>query len=164
MSYDNDNFGVWDATKNSNSGTTFLYTSSADTIAVITASGYFNDVFGRLSVGSLIWVRGSDANALLEVKAVSSTATTTEVITHGSGAFFVPFAGEHTTVGGAAAEAITVTGVLATDLVVVTHHTVGGAAQTILSALASAADTITVTFSADPSTDNVVTYVVYRAF
>jgi len=74
----------------------------------------------------------------------------------------VAFAASVTTAGGAAAEAITVTGLLATDIVSVTHRTQGAGAQTILSA-APTADTLTVTFSADPSTDNVIDYVVHRA-
>lgn len=74
----------------------------------------------------------------------------------------VKFAGEHTTVGGAAAEAITVAGVLATDLVLVQLETLGGTPRTILIAVATT-DTITVTFSGDPSSDHVVTYLVLRA-
>jgi len=69
--------------------------------------------------------------------------------------------GEHTTVGGAAAEDITLTGVLATDFVLVTLHTVGSTPRTILTSVA-AAGKITVTFSGDPSTDHVVTYLVIR--
>lgn len=72
------------------------------------------------------------------------------------------FADEHTTAGGAAAEAITVTGVLATDLVFAQLHTEGTTPRTILTAVASA-DTVTITFSGDPSNDHVVTYQVLRA-
>jgi hypothetical protein len=74
----------------------------------------------------------------------------------------VKYAGEHTTVGGSATEAITVTGVLATDLVLATLHTAGATPRTIVTAVASA-DTVTITFSGDPSTDHVVTYTVLRA-
>jgi len=72
------------------------------------------------------------------------------------------FAGEHTTEGGNAAEAVTVEGVKASDLVLATPHTAGGTARTLLTAVATD-DTITFTFSGDPSTTHVVTYVVYRA-
>jgi hypothetical protein len=67
-----------------------------------------------------------------------------------------------TTLGGAAAEVITVTGVLATDVVHVTMREQGAAPQTILKAVPTT-DTITVTFSGDPSTDHVVAYSVLRA-
>lgn len=72
------------------------------------------------------------------------------------------FSDEHTTIGGAAAEVITVTGALATDLVYTQLHTVGAAPRTILTAI-SGTDTVTVTFSADPSTDHVLAYQVMRA-
>jgi len=74
----------------------------------------------------------------------------------------VKYAGEFTTAGGDATESIPAVGALATDLVVVTLHTVGATPRTILTALA-VADAITVTMSGDPSTDHVLTYVVLRA-
>lgn len=77
-------------------------------------------------------------------------------------AFVVKFAGEHTTVGGDASEAITVAGALATDLVVVALHTKGASPVTVLTASADA-DVVNVELSADPSTDHVLTYIVYRA-
>lgn len=72
----------------------------------------------------------------------------------------VKFAGKHTTVGGAAAEAITVTGVLSTDIVIVSLQS--GSTRTIVHA-APTSNTITVTFSDDPSTTHVVSYMVLRA-
>lgn len=74
----------------------------------------------------------------------------------------VVYAGEVTTAGGDATEAETVTGVLATDLVVGSIHT-EGASPVTLDAIVASADTITSTWSADPSTDHVYTYIVYRA-
>jgi hypothetical protein len=74
----------------------------------------------------------------------------------------VKFAGKHTTAGGSATEAFTVTGVAATDIVVATLQTKGASPQTIVTT-APTLNTITVVFSADPSTDHVVSYVVYRA-
>lgn len=73
----------------------------------------------------------------------------------------VKFAGKHTTTGGAATEAFTVTGVLATDIVLATVQTEGGTPRTLLSS-APTTDTVTLLFSGDPSTDHVVSYVVYR--
>lgn len=76
--------------------------------------------------------------------------------------YYVFAAGEATTAGGDATETATVTGALATDIVVANVQTEGSTPVT-LDAVAVTADTVTATFSADPSTDHVWTYVVYRA-
>ncbi len=74
----------------------------------------------------------------------------------------VKFAGQPTTVGGNAAEAIVVTGALATDLAFVQIVNNGAADVTIISAVVTN-DTLTVTFSADPSNDVVINYQLLRA-
>ncbi len=74
----------------------------------------------------------------------------------------VVYAGEFTTVGGDADEVISVSGVVATDLVHVTLHTKGASPVTILQAQADT-NVINVVMSADPSTDHVLTYSVLRA-
>jgi hypothetical protein len=74
----------------------------------------------------------------------------------------VKYAGKHTTLGGAAAEAFTVTGVATTDIVLVTLQAQGATPRTVLYA-APTLNTITVTFSGDPSTDHVISYMVLRA-
>lgn len=71
-------------------------------------------------------------------------------------------AGEFTTAGGDTDETITVSGLLATDIVIVTLHTAGASPVTIVDASASAGQ-IDVDMSADPSTDHVLSYVAYRA-
>jgi hypothetical protein len=76
--------------------------------------------------------------------------------------FGAVFAGEHTTVGGAAAEAISIPGLLATDIALCTLAVAGAVPRTILTS-ATTADTLTVTFSGDPAGDHVVSYVVFRA-
>lgn len=68
----------------------------------------------------------------------------------------------HTTAWGAATESITTTWVVATDIVVATLETEGSTPVT-LDAAATNADAVDLTFSADPSTDHIVSYVVYRA-
>jgi len=75
-------------------------------------------------------------------------------------AFDIVAAGSHTTAGGGAAEAITVSGVKATDIAFACY---GGTddADTISDVLCSA-DTVTVTCSADPSTTHIIHYVVIR--
>lgn len=74
----------------------------------------------------------------------------------------VVYAGEVTTAGGDASESETVSGVLATDLVVGSIHTEGSTPVT-LDRIVASTNTISSTWSADPSTDHVYTYIVYRA-
>lgn len=74
----------------------------------------------------------------------------------------VVYAGEFTTVGGDADEAITVTGAAGTDLVLVSLKTKGSTPRTILTA-AAATNAINIVMSGDPSTDHVITYMVLRA-
>lgn len=69
-------------------------------------------------------------------------------------------AGTWTTVGGSAAEAITITGALATDIALVQIATNAGTV-TIAKAVMTA-NTLTVTFSADPTTANAVHYCILR--
>jgi len=162
MSFDINYFGRWSSTANTRTSIAYHYLTSADTLATVKAAGYFNTLLtqGHLKVGDLISIKASDAS---DIVVVTSVTTNIEVASYNAAAVVPLYAGEHTTVGGAAAEAITVTGVLDTDLVLVTLHTEGATPRTILTAAATAADTITVTFSGDPAADHVVTYVVYRA-
>lgn len=74
----------------------------------------------------------------------------------------VVFAGQPTTAGGAAAEAITVTGALNTDLAFVQMVDDGTNNVTIVNAVVTA-DTLTVTFSGDPGNDCVINYQLLRA-
>jgi len=74
----------------------------------------------------------------------------------------VVFAGQPTTVGGAAAEAFTVTGVTATDLAFVQIVDNGTANVTALQAVCTS-NTLTVTFSGNPGADVVFNYQILRA-
>lgn len=74
----------------------------------------------------------------------------------------VKYAGQPTTGGGAAAEAITVTGAAATDLAFVTMVDDGTNNTTIVNAVVTT-NTLTVTFSADPGADAVINYQLLRA-
>lgn len=74
----------------------------------------------------------------------------------------VKFADQETTVGGAAAEAFTVTGVAATDLAFVQVVDNGTGNVTALQAVCTL-NTLTVTFSADPQADTVFNYQILRA-
>jgi len=70
--------------------------------------------------------------------------------------------GRFTSVGGDVNEAISVPGLEAGDIVVVTIDTVGATPRTIVSAVA-AADVINVVLSGDPSNDHVLGYVCFKA-
>lgn len=70
--------------------------------------------------------------------------------------------GLHTTVGGAASEDVTISGVAVGDVVFAQIATEGAAPVTIKRAIAGA-NKITIEFSADPSNDHVVNYFVHKA-
>jgi hypothetical protein len=76
----------------------------------------------------------------------------------------VVLAGSHTTTGGAAAEDIEVTGMLATDIPIVTVQDDGTNNRTLLASKAKAGGgNISCTFSGDPGNDLIVNYIVLRA-
>lgn len=70
--------------------------------------------------------------------------------------------GLFTSAGGDAAETIPVVGLEVGDVVIVTVNVEGAGPQTILSAIAAAGQ-IDVVMSADPSTDHVLNYIVFKA-
>ena len=74
----------------------------------------------------------------------------------------VKFAANYTTTGGAAAEAITLTGATTDDIVFVTLQDGGTNTVTIASSVVTA-NTLTVTFSADPGADAIISYQLLRA-
>lgn len=162
MAFDRDYFGRWPSTANEKAPTAFLYSSSTDALATITASAYFNTTINRLKVGTLIYVTASDLIALLEVTSVTTNVTTDVILTNASAGGIIA-SGQFTTAGGDATETITATGAVATDVAIVTLHTAGATPRTVDSAVA-ATDAITVTLSGDPSTDHVLNYVLVRAF
>lgn len=75
---------------------------------------------------------------------------------------YIAYAGKHTTLGGAAAEAVTVTGALATDIPIVVYNTTNDT-DSILKVVMTA-NTMTVTCSADPSTVHAFSYMILRAY
>lgn len=72
------------------------------------------------------------------------------------------WSGQLTTVGGSAVETFTVAGLATTDLVNVSIATSGASPVTVLAAYVSAANTLSVTFSANPSSDHVISVEAYR--
>jgi hypothetical protein len=79
-----------------------------------------------------------------------------------AGSHRIVAAGTFTTLGGDAAEAITATGALSTDLAVVQIRTAGAVPRTVVAA-AAATNAINVTMSGDPSTDHVLVWQILRA-
>lgn len=75
---------------------------------------------------------------------------------------YIAYAGTHTTVGGAAAEAVTVTGALATDIPIVIYRSTNDT-DSILKVVMTA-NTMTVTCSADPSTAHSFAYMILRSY
>ena len=75
---------------------------------------------------------------------------------------YIVYAGTHTTVGGAAAEAISVAGAAATDIPIVVYNTTNDT-DSILKVVVTAG-TITVTCSADPSNAHAFSYMLLRAY
>lgn len=76
--------------------------------------------------------------------------------------YMVVFAGQPTTAGGSVTEVITTTGALITDFAFVQVVDNGTSNVTVLQAVVTA-DTLTVTFSADPGSDTVINYQIVRA-
>ena len=72
------------------------------------------------------------------------------------------WAGTLTTVGGAAVETFTVPGLTTADLVNVSIATSGATPVTILAYYVSAANTLSVTFSSNPSSDHTISVEAYR--
>lgn len=72
------------------------------------------------------------------------------------------WSGNLTTVGGTAVETFTIPGATTADLVNVTIYTSGATPVTVLTFYISAANTLSVTFSANPSSDHIISIELYR--
>jgi hypothetical protein len=102
------------------------------------------------------------ANAITTAKILNANVTLAKLAAGITPSHIVKFGGQHTTVGGSASEAITVTGALATDLAFVQVVDNGTNNVTVLQA-AVTSNTLTITFSADPGADAIVNYQLLRA-
>lgn len=101
-------------------------------------------------------------NAVTTAKILNANVTLAKLAAGITPSHVIKFAGQPTTVGGAAAEAFTVTGALATDLAFVQMVDNGTNNVTVLQAVMTS-NTLTVTFSADPGNDAVINYQIIRA-
>lgn len=103
------------------------------------------------------------ANAVTTAKILNANVTLAKLAAGITPSHVIKFANQVTTVGGAAAEAFAVTGaVAATDRAFVQVVNDGTANVTVLQAVVTA-DTLTVTFSANPGNDTVINYQLIRA-
>lgn len=134
-----------------NTGTT---ASPTWTLLDVAGAGGITQLTGDVTAGP---GNGSQAATI-----AASAVTKTKLATGVRPSHMIVFAGQPTTVGGAAAEAITVTGALSTDLAFVQMVNDGTNNTTIVNAVVTA-NTLTVTFSADPGADAVINYQIVRA-
>lgn len=103
------------------------------------------------------------ANAVTTAKILDSNVTLAKLASGIAPAGVIKFMGQLTSVGGSATEAFTVTGaVAATDRAFVQVVNNGTGNVTVLEAVVTA-NTLTVTFSADPQNDTVFNYQLIRA-
>ncbi len=102
-------------------------------------------------------------NAITTAKILNANVTLAKLAAGITPSHVIKFANQVTTVGGAAAEAFTVTGaVAATDRAFVQMVDSGTNNVTVLQAVVTN-DTLTVTFSADPGNDAIINYQLIRA-
>ena len=101
------------------------------------------------------------ANAITTAKILNANVTLDKLATGIAPSAVIKFHGQYTTVGGGAAEAITVTGATATDLAFVQLVDPGTNTVTVVQAVVTL-NTLTVTFDADPGNDAVINYQLIR--
>lgn len=101
-------------------------------------------------------------NAVTTAKIANANVTLAKLASGITPSHIVKFAAQLTTVGGAAAEAVTVTGALSTDLAFVQLVNAGSNNVSIVKAVVTS-NTLTITFSANPGNDAVVNYQLLRA-
>lgn len=101
-------------------------------------------------------------NAITTAKILNANVTLAKLAAGITPSDVVKFGAQYTTVGGAAAEAITVSGVAATDLAFVQVVDNGTGNVTVLQAVCTT-NTLTVTFSGNPGNDTIINYQILRA-
>lgn len=103
------------------------------------------------------------ANAITTAKILDANVTLAKLASGIAPSHVIKFANQVTTVGGAAAEAFTVTGAVgATDRAFVQVVDDGTANVTVLQSVVTD-NTLTVTFSANPGNDTIINYQIIRA-
>lgn len=141
-----------------------FYGSEVDLLAVITASGYFNEAAAQLPdslrIGDKLTIRDSaDALAIFKIVTLSPNVTVKDLASEGTA--FIVEQGRRTSVGGSAVETFSSGLVLPSDNIFLMLRTEGAVSVTILAADAGTAE-FNVTFSADPSNDHQFTFMAIR--
>lgn len=163
----------------------YTYESADDTLAVITGAGYFDSQWRSLSAGDFFMITGTDSTGLFRVSAVDATLKTVTLVAFPAGApvttsgianaavtlpklaagiapsHVVKYAGRSANAGGSATIAITVTGLLATDVVFADIQASTNAVE--IQKVTATADTITVLLSAAPGAGTIISYQALRA-
>lgn len=157
----------------------YTYESATDTLANISAAGYFNSLWKSLFVGDLLMITGNAVTGLYRVSAVDATLKTVTIAAFAASApadgsitlpklaagiapsHVVKFAGRNNNAGGSDTIAITVTGLLATDIVFADIQ--ASANPVSVQKVTATANTITVLLSADPGAGTIVSYQALRA-
>lgn len=156
--------------------------STSDTLSTITTSGYITTqsaVIESLNSGSFEWEdddliaisysggdglfqRNSTTNTFYVVPLTTGSVSLSNLATGITPSHVAKFGAIYTTSGGAAAEVVSIPGVVATDIVIATLYD-DGLSNVSLDNAFSGVDQITLTFSADPGTTAKVNYVIFRA-
>lgn len=143
----------------------FDYILTDDTVAEVLAIGYLNHSvdagysFSQGDIVSVITQSAPSARKKSGIYQVDNNRTNWSLIPLESSPLLTM--AQYTTVGGAAAEAVIISGVLATDLASVQMVNDGTNNVTVLQA-ACTANTLTVTFSGNPGAGAVINYWIYR--
>lgn len=115
-----------------------------------------------ISNTGVLQVNTVQANAVVTASITNANVTLAKLAAGITPSHIVKFGAQYTTVGGSAAEAIAIPGVLVTDLANVQLKVAGTNAVSVKLA-ATTANTLTVTFSADPGNNAVIYYQILRA-
>lgn len=136
--------------------------SDASFALVVTAVSSSTVTVASVGLTTNIGTANIQNSAVTTAKIADANVTLAKLASGITPSHIVKFAGQPTTVGGAAAEAFTVTGAAATDLAFVQMVNNGTNNVTVLQAVVTL-NTLTVTFSADPGNDAVINYQLLRA-
>lgn len=147
---------------NGNDASGFYLVSAVTTNVALTAFAAAGSVDTANIADGAITTAKLDADAVTNAKLADDAVSLENLDSGIAPSHVVLYGGQPTTAGGAAAEAITVTGAAATDLAFVTMVDQGSNTVSIVKAVVTT-NTLTVTFSADPGNDAVINYVLFRA-
>lgn len=121
------------------------------------------EVTGTITADAIVADLQAETGSIGTAEIADDAVTLAKLATAVEPSHVVKYAGTLTTTAGSPSFVATVTGVATTDVVMATVAVSGGTPRGLMSAKATATNTITFTFSGDPSTDHQVAYTVFRA-